>query len=1360
MKFINTKKMCKSTATGWLRYLTVFVFTLSIGLVSYGQAPINDDPCAPTELTVGTTCVYTSGTTLNATITPGTPAPGCANFQGGDVWYSFVAPAGGSVIINTQAGGMTDGGMALFGGADCNTLTLIECDDDDGPGLMPMIVRSGLTPGNVYFIAVWEYGNDNPGTFDICISVPPPPPANDDCAGAISLTVNPDQNCAVITHGTTESATQTTGVPAPTCGAAGVNDDVWYSFVATGPVHVVSLLNVVGSVTDMAMSLYSGNCTALTHMICSDPNTMSIGGLTAGNTYYIRVWTYTSTAGASASFDICVGTPPPPPANDDCAGAVTLTVNPDLNCGVVTAGSTISATQSTGVPAPSCAATGVNDDVWFQFVATSQQHVISLLNVTGVTTDMAMSVYGGASCGSLTHLMCSDPNTMTVGGLTIGQTYYVRVWTYTSTSTSTASFNICVGTPPPPPANDNPCTATALEVQATCTMQTFTTASATGTTGVPAPGCANYQGGDVWFSVVVPAGGTLVFDTQSGVMTDGGMAIYSGADCNNLSLIECDDDDGAGLMLKIVRTGLTPPSPIWIRVWEYGNDNQGTFGLCVTLPPPAPANDEPCNATLLAASYGSCNNQTFTVAGALPSAGIPAPGCAGSVFKDVWFKAVVPCEGNLSITTSAGQITDGGMAIYSGTCGNLSLIECDDDDGPGAMPAITRSNLTPGDTIWIRFWDYGGNDDGTFQICVEVKMPPIILPAQPASPTCTVAQPFCTSTVPYVLPNVSGQTPTQAPGGGIYGCLYLIPNPTYYQLQIQNSGSIELTISQQNNSGSGVDVDFVIWGPFSTPLACSQISAANIVDCSYSADPVEVINIPNAVAGEYYVLLVTNWGNQAGTITYQQTGGTGSSSCCTLDAANSAPVVCPGGTINFTSSPVANATYSWVGPNCFSSTLQNPNGAIAPSTPGQYVYTVTAYTPTGQVCSDTTMVTVVAPPDFGADSSVTICQGSTFDLTTLYTTTGLTSNWTFGGSNVNNPAAVSAAGTYQLVGINAAGCSDTVLVNISIDQVAATAQTIQGNCTTTGTITVNTTSGISPYLYAISSAPGEYQPENVFTPIPGNYTISVKDSLGCLFSLPVTLSYTNNLVLDVMPDTIVCKGAAPVQIRTNSNATGFSWTPAAGLSDANIANPVYTPGDLGTYKYVVTGTLGVCSLQDSISFTVFTGVTVNAGPDITLVNQETVQIHGTAVNAASVLWTPATSLSSATVLNPNVRGDNIGTFVYTLTGTSPEGCTASDEMTVTVIPYCVKVKNAFTPNGDGKNDYWQVYDNIECIKNVKVHVYNRYGGKVFESRDYRNDWNGTYKGKPVPDGTYYGVVEFSLINGRVFTVKTDLTILR
>lgn len=95
-----------------------------------------------------------------------------------------------------------------------------------------------------------------------------------------------------------------------------------------------------------------------------------------------------------------------------------------------------------------------------------------------------------------------------------------------------------------------------------------------------------------------------------------------------------------------------------------------------------------------------------------------------------------------------------------------------------------------------------------------------------------------------------------------------------------------------------------------------------------------------------------------------------------------------------------------------------------------------------------------------------------------------------------------------------------------------------------------------------------------------------------------------------------------------------------------------------------------------------------------------------------------------------------------------------------IIPYCIKVANAFTPNGDGINDLWTVYDNIECLKNVQVSIFNRYGAKVYENKNYQNNWNGTYKGKPVPDATYYAVLQFSLVNGRVFTVKTDLTIMR
>jgi hypothetical protein len=294
------------------------------------------------------------------------------------------------------------------------------------------------------------------------------------------------------------------------------------------------------------------------------------------------------------------------------------------------------------------------------------------------------------------------------------------------------------------------------------------------------------------------------------------------------------------------------------------------------------------------------------------------------------------------------------MAIYSGTCGNLTFIECDDDDSPnGLMPRISRTGLVPGSTLWVRFWEFGNDNNGTFDICASIPPPP------PPASTCATAQPFCTSTSPFTVPNITGQP--SLGGGGVYGCLGTTPNPTFYYLQIQNSGNIDITISQTSNTGTALDVDFIVWGPFNNlGASCTGISAANIVDCSYSIANVEIANIPNAVAGQFYLFLVTNFSNSPGTITYQQTGGTGSSNCsiiCNLTAGNNGPI-CIGGTVNLTANTVPNATYSWTGPNCFSSTLQNPTGVAVPSTPGQYTYTVTATGLNGITCTDTTIVTV------------------------------------------------------------------------------------------------------------------------------------------------------------------------------------------------------------------------------------------------------------------------------------------------------------------------------------------------------------------------------------------------------------------
>ncbi|RYD88619.1 MAG: hypothetical protein EOP54_26955, partial [Sphingobacteriales bacterium] len=225
--------------------------------MSLAQAPANDDPCAAITLTPSATCTYQTFTTVNATVSTGLASPGCAGVQFHDVWFQVVVPAGGALTFDTQTGTITDGGMAIYSG-DCNTLVFIECDDDDSPnGLMPSITRTGLTPGSTVFVRMWRYNNvatapPSYGTFGICVTFPPPPPANNDCSGAIPAPVNATTACTLTLTGTTQSATPSTGAPVPTCSATGVNDDVWYSFVATSTAHSVTLSNVTGTSTGMA----------------------------------------------------------------------------------------------------------------------------------------------------------------------------------------------------------------------------------------------------------------------------------------------------------------------------------------------------------------------------------------------------------------------------------------------------------------------------------------------------------------------------------------------------------------------------------------------------------------------------------------------------------------------------------------------------------------------------------------------------------------------------------------------------------------------------------------------------------------------------------------------------------------------------------------------------------------------------------------------------------------------------------------------------------------------------------------------------------------------------------------------------
>lgn len=133
---------------------------------------------------------------------------------------------------------------------------------------------------------------------------------------------------------------------------------------------------------------------------------------------------------------------------------------------------------------------------------------------------------------------------------------------------------------------------------------------------------------------------------------------------------------------------------------------------------------------------------------------------------------------------------------------------------------------------------------------------------------CSQANSLCSS---LGNPFTNTHQSISAETGNNYGCLYTSPNPTWFYLPISASGTINLTIQQSTNiafASNNLDVDYIVYGPFTDPISpCSAgLAQGNIVSCSYSAAAIEHPVIANAQVGEYYLLMTTNYSNQAGFI--------------------------------------------------------------------------------------------------------------------------------------------------------------------------------------------------------------------------------------------------------------------------------------------------------------------------------------------------------------------------------------------------------------------------------------------------------------------------------------------------------------
>ncbi len=247
-----------------------------------------------------------------------------------------------------------------------------------------------------------------------------------------------------------------------------------------------------------------------------------------------------------------------------------------------------------------------------------------------------------------------------------------------------------------------------------------------------------------------------------------------------------------------------------------------------------------------------------------------------------------------------------------------------------------------------------------------------------------------------------------------------------------------------------------------------------------------------------------------------------------------------------------------------------------------------------------------------------------------------------------------------------------------------------------------------------------------------------------------------NFIIDVSPPTVAgiiggggiyCTGSATGTL-TLAGYTGIiiGWASSVtnGLTWNSIVNTTTSQAYNGlsqTTWYSAIVQSGTCNMDSTTAaiITVGPASVVNAGNDIIITSNQSVTLNGT--GAGNPLWTPAAGLSNPTVFFPSANPDSTTTYILTVTDSN--GCISSDTVMITVIQnnYNGKVSNYFSPNGDGINDNWFV-EGIENFPDNEVFIYNIYGKEVYSKKGYTSDWQGTFNGTELPDGTYYYVIKF------------------
>ncbi len=928
--------------------------------------------------------------------------------------------------------------------------------------------------------------------------------------------------------------------------------------------------------------------------------------------------------------------------------------------------------------------------------------------------------------------------------------------------------------------------------------------------------CMNGAVNDVWFTFIAIAPDVSIFiegdinGAAGGTLSAPQAALYTNTCGGTINELACISDNGSAGIIELYKGGLTVGETYLIRV-DGRLSETGTFRFCIRNynPPVLPGGDCETRAFL-------CETSSFTIP-TIADAGSDDSElngtCLGGESNSTWFAWTCGTSGSLTFSLSPTNASDDlDFVVYElpnglNDCSVKNEVRCMAASCPGATGLNSTSsdtneppNCPPSNDGWLQqlnmqqgmsyalainnFTATGNGFSIDFGGTGEFEGPQIAIDLNTSNNTICMGEDLVISEMSTTTQGtIVGQSwnfgvdadPPTAGGSG--------PHTVSYN----SVGSKSIALTVENSLGCIVTeiIEFTVDPCCETVNAMDISSSINNLECYddpngaidlniNSPFPITSINwdtgadtedLSGLTGGDYMVTITNQFCEEELTFTVP------SPPPFTIDTVMTL-ATCGGGSDGTLTINVTGATppflFDWNDGNGFTTNNQYNNLPIG-------FYDVTIRDDNGcekdltlevkelELELDPTVDAVTPPSCFGYDDGsiqLVIANGQAPFLFDWNDGNGFTSDNTMTGI---------VEATFFVDVMDANGCMGTGQFELIVTPplpLELDLDSVDVSCfgEADGSIVPLVQGGVGGYQYGWIDG----QTDSIATGLTaGNYTVTVLDANGCeiIDSVEVVQPPELGIVsIDVVD--VVCFGDSTGQFTVQA----FGGNPPYMYSVDGInfqTDSILMDVPAGTFGVTVMDGMG-CTDSRNATINQPLELIADAGEDLTVNLGYSIQIQGSHSppnKPVAIEWTPAEGLSCTDCFMPMAAP--VITTQYTLMITDSTGCVDVDSMTVIVDPVRpIYVPNAFSPNGDGTNDFFTAYAGPagRRIKNMKV--FDRWGGLVFDRDDIPLDefanagWDGTFNGKEMDPQVYAYVIELEFIDDFIGLYKGDITLMR